>query len=92
MFQPPAPHEIPDSPKDFVQQLVAQPTIEALNEGVLHRLAWGDVVPRDLLPIRPGKPAKFRTDFGLETGSLDYDPKPAVSIPQGPKYRELTTK
>ena len=32
----------------LVQQLVAQPAVEALDEGVLDRLARGDVVPVDL--------------------------------------------
>ena len=31
----------------LVQQLVAHPTVEALAEAVLHRLAGGDVVPVD---------------------------------------------
>jgi hypothetical protein len=39
----------------FVQQIVAQPAIETLDEGVLYRLARGNVVPGDLLPIRPGR-------------------------------------
>jgi hypothetical protein len=37
------------------KQLVAQPPVEALDEGVLDRLAGGNVVPGDLLPVRPGQ-------------------------------------
>lgn len=39
----------------LVQKLVAQPTIEALDEGVLGRLARRDVVPVDLAVIREGQ-------------------------------------
>jgi hypothetical protein len=41
--------------QDFVQELVAQPPIETLDERVLHRLAGGDVMPGDFVPIRPGQ-------------------------------------
>src|SRR5438477_13030372 len=37
----------------LVQQLIAQPPVEAFDEGVLHRLAGGDVMPGDLLTVRP---------------------------------------
>jgi hypothetical protein len=34
--------------QSLVQQLVTQPAVEALDEGVLRRLAWRDVRPSDL--------------------------------------------
>jgi hypothetical protein len=37
----------------FVQQLVAQAAVERLDEGILLRLTWIDVIPLDLVPIRP---------------------------------------
>jgi hypothetical protein len=39
----------------LVQQLVAQAGVEALDEGVLGRLAGGDVVPRDLDVLAPAQ-------------------------------------
>lgn len=38
----------------LVQELVAQPAIEALDEGVLDRLSGIDVVPIDATVRRPG--------------------------------------
>ena len=45
------------APPVFVEALVAEPADEALDEPVLLRLAWGDVVPFDaslLLPFQDG--------------------------------------
>src|SRR6185295_6419880 len=39
----------------LIQQLVAQPAVEALDETVLLRLAWRDVVPADAGRIRPAQ-------------------------------------
>ena len=39
----------------FVEALVAQPTIEAFHEAVLHRLARCDVVPFDLPILLPAR-------------------------------------
>lgn len=35
------------------QEFISQPPIEAFDEGVLYRLAWGNVMPIHLAPIRP---------------------------------------
>jgi len=37
----------------LVQAFVAQAAVEALNEGVLLRLAGGDVMPLDAIILRP---------------------------------------
>ena len=37
----------------LVQKLVAQPAVEAFHKAVLHRLSGGDVVPLDMLVLRP---------------------------------------
>ena len=47
----------------LVQKLVAQPTIEALDEGVLGRLAGRDVVPFDLAIVSEGQDG-VRRKFG----------------------------
>lgn len=39
----------------LVQQLIAQTPIEALDKGILLRLAWRDVVPLDPLLLRPAQ-------------------------------------
>ena len=39
----------------LVQQLIAQPAVKALDKGVLLWLAWRDVVPLDLLLLRPAQ-------------------------------------
>lgn len=39
----------------FVQQLVAHPAVERLDEAILHRLARRDVVPFDVLRLTPVK-------------------------------------
>ena len=39
----------------LVQQLIAEPAVEALNEGVLRGLARRDVVPFDLGLLRPAQ-------------------------------------
>ena len=39
----------------LVQALVAKPAVEALDEGVLDRLAWRDVMPMDPRRIREGE-------------------------------------
>lgn len=39
--------------KMFVQAFVAQSAIEALDEPVLHRFAWSDVVPVNLAVFLP---------------------------------------
>lgn len=39
----------------FIEQLVAHPTVETLDIAVLHRLSRRDVVPLDLVILRPGK-------------------------------------
>ena len=54
------------------------------NEGVLHRLARGDVVPGDLLPIRPGQ------DCGRgQLGAIVRDDDAGATAhgwPQWPKF------
>src|SRR6185437_12955573 len=55
----------------FVQQLVTESAIEALDEGVLRRLAWRDVVPIDFSFLRPGQDGatrEFRAVIGDDTG------------------------
>ena len=39
--------------KVLVQEFIAHAAIERLNKAVLHRLAWGDVVPLDLAVFLP---------------------------------------
>lgn len=39
----------------LVQQFIPQPTVEALDEGILHGLARGDVVPCDAALVGPGR-------------------------------------
>lgn len=39
----------------LVEQLVAKAAVEALDEAILHRLAWSDVVPFDLALLSPGE-------------------------------------
>src|SRR5579871_708465 len=39
----------------LVQELIAQPSVEALDKGVLYRLARRDVVPFDLALLRPAQ-------------------------------------
>src|SRR5947199_2010382 len=39
----------------LVEQLVAELAVEALDEGVLRRLAWGDVVPIDAGLLAPAQ-------------------------------------
>lgn len=38
----------------LVQKLIAHPAVEALHEPVLHRFAWGDVMPLDVALGRKG--------------------------------------
>lgn len=35
----------------LVEQLVAHAAVEALEIAILHRLAWGDVMPLDVMPL-----------------------------------------
>src|SRR6185312_6675453 len=39
----------------LVEALVAQPAVEALDEAILHRLAWCNVVPFDVAFLLPGQ-------------------------------------
>ena len=39
----------------LIQQLISQTAVEALDEGVLLRLSWVDVVPFDIVLIRPSQ-------------------------------------
>jgi hypothetical protein len=41
--------------KSLIQQLVTQFAVEALDEGVLRRLAWRDVMPSDLGLLSPSQ-------------------------------------
>ena len=47
----------------FVQQLIAQPPVEAFDEGVLRRLARRDVVPVDLAFVGEGE-SRVRGELG----------------------------
>jgi hypothetical protein len=44
----------------FVQRLIAQPTIEAFDKGILLRLARRNVVPFDLPVLRPAQNCQRR--------------------------------
>ena len=37
----------------LVEQIIAQPPVKALDQGALCRLTWRDVVPVDVLLLRP---------------------------------------
>ena len=39
----------------FVEALVAQATVEAFDEAILHRFAWRDVAPFDAALLLPGQ-------------------------------------
>ena len=39
----------------FVEALVAQAAVEALDEAILHGFAWRDVVPFDTAVLLPGQ-------------------------------------
>jgi hypothetical protein len=41
-----------------------QPTIEAFDKGILHRLAWCDVMPA--LPFDPTRPESLSSQFGTD--------------------------
>lgn len=61
----------------LVEALVAQPTVERLNEAVLHRLARCDVVPFDatfLLPRKNCGEFLFSTDY-LQRTDFKYSAK-----------------
>lgn len=51
----------------FVEQFVAHPTVEGFNIAVLHRLSWRDIVPLNLVILRPGQDGirgEFRAVIG----------------------------
>ncbi len=57
----------------LVQALVSQPPVEALDEGVLGRLAGRDIVPLDpalLRPAQDGRGGQFRPIARQEGGRL----------------------
>src|SRR5262249_28376863 len=64
----------------LVQQLIPQPTVEALDEGILHGLARRDVVPGDTALIGPcqdgvaGQLAAVVADHHLRLAALDHKP------------------
>jgi hypothetical protein len=64
----------------LVQQLIPQPAIEALDEGILHRFARRDVVPCDVALIGPcqdsvaGEFAAVVADNHLRLAALDHQP------------------
>ena len=39
----------------FAETLIPKPSAEALDEAILHRLAWGDIVPFDTAMLLPGE-------------------------------------
>ena len=53
----------------LVEALVAQPTVEALHEAVLHRLARRDVVPFDMPVFLPCQDGILESD-GLKSASF----------------------
>ena len=63
----------------LVQRLLAHSTVEAFAEPVLHRLAWGNEMPGDLIVLRPGK-HRVRGELRAVVG--DDQPRFAAALDQ----------
>ena len=57
----------------LVEQLVPQPAIEALGEGILDRLARSDVVPVDPLPVGEAEDG-VRGELGAVVADNHFEP------------------
>src|SRR5208283_1276778 len=75
----------------LIQKLIPQAAVEAFDEGVLHRLAWRDVVPCDMALIGPcqdGVACEFAAivaDNHLRLAALDNE---AIQFPRYAEARE----
>lgn len=68
----------------FVQAFVSEFPVEALDEAILLRLAWRDIVPSDagfVLPFEDGAAGQFSAVIRDDSFRLAVEPDAAIQFP-----------